>query len=86
MMTAEDDRIATAASLLRDLDVVCRRVERAKAWLSSGRTTVAATALAEEVQRLCREVSLCDDTGRAGELLAAARQRLQELEKLLGLH
>ncbi|MGF1611681.1 MAG: hypothetical protein ACFCUQ_19925 [Kiloniellales bacterium] len=86
MMTAEDDSNPTASSLLRDLDSVRQRVERAKAWMSSGKTTVAATALAEEVQRLCREVSLCDDARRAGDLLATAAQRLRDLEKLLGVH
>lgn len=85
-MVAESDRNLTPSAVLLDLDSVRKRVDQASTWMSSGATTVAATALAEDVHRLCREVSLCSDPRRARDLLATAVERLQDLEKLLGVH
>ncbi len=85
-MAAEGDNELTLETALRDLHAVRGRMDRAKAWLRDGETTVAAAALAEDVQRLCLEATSCHDPRRVQQLLGSASQRLQDLEKMLGLH
>jgi hypothetical protein len=45
-----------------------------------------AAALAKEVERLCHDASRCNDSCEVEPLLATARERLLELQRLLGVH
>ena len=86
MASDEGDNNLTLETALRDLHSVRGRMDRAKSWLRDGETAVAAAALAEDVQRICMEATSCRDPHRVRQLLGSAAQRLQDLEKMLGLH
>ncbi len=85
-MPDEGDDKLTLETALRDLHSVRGRMDRAKAWLRDGETAMAAAALAEDVQRICMQATSCRDPRRVKQLLGSASQRLQDLEKMLGLH
>jgi len=76
---------STVPELLRELEALRCRLEQAPEWFRRPPDTMRAGALAEEVKRLCQEASLCEAEGEIAELLAAARDCLDELQSLLGL-
>lgn len=85
-MSAEGDPDEVIASVLRDLDVVRKRLDQAQEWLQDGQTSISAAAIAETTRQLCQQASICDDSTLLRQLLEQARDCLRDLEKLLGLH
>jgi hypothetical protein len=81
-----DDRDPLIETFLRDLDAVRKRLDQAHEWLSNGKTSVSAAALAERAKHLCQQASKCDDPSDLHDLLAQAKKCLRDLENLLGLH
>lgn len=85
-MTPGENPGPTTSSMLQELDALRQRLDQAPHWFRDPEASIRAAALAEEVKRLCHEGSLCDDGVEAESLLAIASQRLEELQKLLGVH
>ncbi len=85
-MLPEDDTDQSLATLLRDLDIVRKRLDQAQEWLRDGATSVRAAALAEKTKHLCQQASQCDDANKLPEFLGQAKECLRDLEKLLGYH
>jgi hypothetical protein len=76
----------TVPSVVQELDALRHRMDNASDWFSNPEATIRAAALAEEVERLCRQATLCQAPLEVETLLAAARRNLDELQILLGVH
>ena len=84
-LPGSEQKIAVS-ELLTELEALRARLDQAQEWFSRPHQTLRAGALAEEVKLLCREAARCDEAGRLSDLVAQARQRLDELQALLGSH
>ena len=85
-MTTNDNTIEVIISdVLEELDALRKRLEGAAEWFKGPEATLRAAALSKDVERLCREAAALEDTFEAKGLLDSARERLIELQKLLGL-
>ena len=74
------------ATVLQELNAVRTRMDQPQEQSRGGEAAIKAAALAEEVKRLCRQASRCSDNEQVEALLSQARHRLDELQKLLGVH
>jgi hypothetical protein len=76
----------SVSDLLAELEALRVRLDQASEWFSRPAQTLKAGALAEEVKHICQEAANCEEEARLPGLLALARQRLDELQALLGSH
>lgn len=76
----------SVSELLRELEALRGRLDQAQGWLRSPRDSMKARALAEEVKRLCQEASCSGEEGEVARSLTRARDLLNELHVLLGVH
>jgi len=74
------------SSVLLELRATRHRLGQSSARLTDGETVIELAALAEEIDRACRRVSMLDDTDEIERLLGIATRRLQALQKLIGMH
>jgi hypothetical protein len=86
MMSPQDDPTLSVSSVLQDLNAARTRLDQASGWLRDAEIIITAAALAKEVERLCHDASRCNDSCEVEPLLATARERLLELQRLLGVH
>lgn len=80
------DAESTVSELLRELAALRSRLDQAPAWFRCPLDTMKAGALAEEVNQLCQEAGRSAEEVEVARLLAQARQNLDQLQTLLGLH
>lgn len=85
-MPPEDEIDQTFATLLCDLEAVRKRLDSAHEWLRSGVASIMAAGLAERTNHLCQQASQCDDPNDLRKSLTEAKECLQDLERVLGLH
>lgn len=78
--------VPSVPDLLREMEALRLRLEGAPGWFSRPHDVLTAGALAQEVKRLCEEASRSEDEAEIGTLLALARQNIDQLHALLGLH
>lgn len=74
------------SELLRELEALRGRLDQAQAWFHRPQDSMRAGALAEEVKRLCQEAARSGEEAEAVKSMARARDLLNELQALLGLH
>jgi len=86
MTSSTDNTDEVISSVLLELDAARSRLDQAEDWLAEAETTLAATALAEEVERLCRQAALSDDLDETQSMLARSVECLHKLQALLGTH
>jgi hypothetical protein len=61
-------------------------LDRAEAWFSRLQSKLNTAALAEEVERLCREALRGSHPAEVAALFSGVRKRLDEQQILLGSH
>jgi cell division protein FtsL len=76
----------SVSELLRELAALRVRLDRTEEWFSRLQSTLNAAALAEEVERLCREALRSSDPAEVAALLSGVRKRLDEQQVRLGSH
>lgn len=72
--------------MLRELEALRGRLDQAQAWFHRPQDSMRAGALAEEVKRVCQEAARSGEEAEAVKSLVRARDLLNELQALLGLH
>jgi hypothetical protein len=85
-MTVSGKPESVLRALRRELEAVRVRLVQSQECRKGGETVLTAFALCEDVGHLCREAAACHDPSEADALLAKARNRLDDLQKLLGTH
>ena len=85
-MTVSGKPESVLRALLRDLAAVRARLVQSQKCRKGGETVLAAFVLSDEIGHLCREAAACHDPSEADALLAKARNRLDDVQKLLGTH
>jgi hypothetical protein len=85
-MTVSGEPESVLRALRRELEAVRARFMQSQEYRKGGETMLTAFALSEDVGDLCREAAACHDPIEADALLAKARNRLDDLQKLLGTH
>jgi len=86
MMTEPTMPDPLVTTLLRELAAVRARIENSQEVSRGGEAALMTLALSEEVERLCRESTLCSDRTDSEAVLAKARNHLDQLQRLLGVH
>lgn len=85
-MSKERDPDSVAQGLRRELEATRARLVHWREAGVGGKAALTAYELSSEVERLCQEAVICGDSDQADGLLSLARDRLNELQKLLGVH
>jgi len=85
-MTEKRDIDAIAGSIGRDLEAARARLVHRREGSVGGKVALTAFELSSEVERLCQEAVVCSGGDNGEVLLALAQDRLDELQKLLGVH
>jgi len=85
-MSRKRDPEFVARSLGRELEAARARLVHWREESNDGEVALTAYALSSDVERLCQEAVVCGEGDQGGKLLALARDRLNDLQKLLGLH
>ena len=83
-MTVSGKTDSGMPALLRELEAVRARLMQSQECPKGGETVLTAFVLSKDVGHLCREAAACHDPSEADALLAKARDRLDDLQKLLG--
>jgi hypothetical protein len=79
------DRGKTSVSgILDELELTRRRLDQASPWSGEGKTTITIVSLAQEVEMLCQQASGPGNLSEIKELLNDARQKLDQIQILLG--
>lgn len=86
MTTRAEEPKSLVAAVLQELDALRKRMEHVYECSRGGETAITAAALAEEVKSLCQQASLSSDHREVESLLVTSRRRLDDLQKLLGVH
>jgi hypothetical protein len=73
-------------TLLRELEAARARLVQSQECPKEGETVLAAFSLSKDVRHLCKEAAACHDPIEADALIDKARNRLDDLQKLLGTH
>lgn len=73
-------------TLLRELAAVRARIDNSQEGSRGGETALMTLALSKEVKRLCQEATVSRDRTDSETMLATARHRLDEIQRLLGVH
>ena len=76
----------SVATFRQELGALLKRLDRAEEWFSSPEATIQITALAEEVERLCQQASACNEPLQIKPLIQKARNRLDDMQNLLGVY
>lgn len=77
---------SVARSLSRELEAARARLVRWRGGAVGGKVALTAYELSSEVERLCQKAMVCGEGDQADRLLALAQDRLNDLQKLLGVH
>lgn len=85
-MTPVEKSELSASTVLQELDALRKRLDQASEWFSGVDSAIHIAALAEEVERLCRQASHCNEPLEVESLLETARRRLDKMQTLLGVH
>lgn len=85
-MTEKRDTEAVAEGLRRELEATRARLVHRREGGVGGKVALIAYELSSEVERLCQEAVVRGEGDQSDRLIERARDRLTELQKLLGVH
>lgn len=81
----ESDRLdAELEAVSRELEAIRWRLDHAAEWFSNARASIRIAALSKEIERIARQASNADSPMKRSELIAEARQMLDEMQQELG--
>ena len=86
MMTEPTKPDLIVKTLLRELAAVRGRIDNSQEDFRGGETALMTLALSKEVEYLCRQATVCSDRTNTEAMLAKARDRLDEIQRLFGVH
>ena len=84
-MSNPENHSAAVETLQAELSAVRARLAKSDRS-GSGNDALTAYAMSQEIAELCRKAAICESGRRAQKILSDARHRLDELQRLLGLH
>ena len=84
-MSDPENHSTAVRALQAELSAVQARIQKSDRS-GGGSDAVIAYAMSQEIAELCRQAAICGSGRRANKFLSDARHRLDELQRLLGLH